>query len=201
VAMNVTAKITRSGSWWAIEVPEVPGVYTQAKRLDQVDDTVREAVALMLEIKPSDIVLTGSFIDEPYEAELADARRRRDEAARAAQVAATATEAVVRRLHRAGYPTRDIGILLGLSHQRVAQILGKSPKAGRTKAAAEIRPARPTPSPKGGAARKPPKRDELPAIAAYAKLAAKASSGSSDARSKPSGKVVKDALRVQARSK
>ncbi len=38
--MKVTAKVTHTGDWWAIAVPEVPGLFTQAKRLDQVEEMV-----------------------------------------------------------------------------------------------------------------------------------------------------------------
>ena len=45
-----TARAERSGSWWAISVPEVTGVYTQARRLDQVPDRARDAIAGVLEV-------------------------------------------------------------------------------------------------------------------------------------------------------
>jgi predicted RNase H-like HicB family nuclease len=53
--MKVTATAHRSGDWWAIEVPEVRGVHTQVKRLDQAAAMAADAVALMLEIDPADI--------------------------------------------------------------------------------------------------------------------------------------------------
>ena len=45
--MNVTAIAQRSGDWWAIEVPEIPGLFTQTRRLDQTDDMVRDAAKLL----------------------------------------------------------------------------------------------------------------------------------------------------------
>ncbi len=42
--MEVTAEVSRSGAWWAVEVPEVPGAFTQAERLDQVEAAVVDAV-------------------------------------------------------------------------------------------------------------------------------------------------------------
>jgi hypothetical protein len=45
--MQVTAKATRSGSWWAVEVPEVDGAFTQARRLDQIPTMVADAVHLL----------------------------------------------------------------------------------------------------------------------------------------------------------
>lgn len=67
--MKVTAIVTRSGDWWAVEVPDVAGgIHTQAKRLDQVPAMVQDAVALMLGV-PMDsvevsIVQTDSQIPE-----------------------------------------------------------------------------------------------------------------------------------------
>lgn len=46
--MKLTAKAQRSNGWWAVEVPEVPGVFTQARRLDEIPAMVADAVALML---------------------------------------------------------------------------------------------------------------------------------------------------------
>lgn len=44
-----TAVCERSGSWWAVSVPELRGVHTQARRLDQAETMAREAIALLLE--------------------------------------------------------------------------------------------------------------------------------------------------------
>ncbi|MFI9258943.1 type II toxin-antitoxin system HicB family antitoxin [Streptomyces sioyaensis] len=43
---RVTAR--RAGEWWALEVPDLPGVFSQAKSLDEGDEAAREAVAVML---------------------------------------------------------------------------------------------------------------------------------------------------------
>jgi predicted RNase H-like HicB family nuclease len=53
--MKVTAKTTRTNGWWAVEVPEVPGVFTQAKRLDQVPAMVRDAVSSMSDVPTDDV--------------------------------------------------------------------------------------------------------------------------------------------------
>lgn len=50
--MKYTAKCVRSGDWWAITVPEIKGVFSQARRLDQVEAMTREAIALMLDVDP-----------------------------------------------------------------------------------------------------------------------------------------------------
>jgi len=50
-----SATCRRAGSWWAISVPELKGVHTQARRLDQVAGVTQEAIALMLDVDPATI--------------------------------------------------------------------------------------------------------------------------------------------------
>jgi hypothetical protein len=46
--VTYTAVVRRAGRWWEITVPELPsGRVTQARRLADVDDTVRDLVSLM----------------------------------------------------------------------------------------------------------------------------------------------------------
>ncbi len=50
VAHSYRVEAVRSGDWWSITVPELSGVFSQAKRLDQVEASAREAIAMMLDI-------------------------------------------------------------------------------------------------------------------------------------------------------
>ncbi|WP_260636837.1 type II toxin-antitoxin system HicB family antitoxin [Streptomyces angustmyceticus] len=52
-AYRVTAR--RAGEWWALEVPALPGVFSQAKRLDKADEAAREAIAVMLDVEIEDV--------------------------------------------------------------------------------------------------------------------------------------------------
>ena len=47
-----TAVARRAGDWWAISVPELKGVHTQARRLSRVEAMARDAIALMLDVPP-----------------------------------------------------------------------------------------------------------------------------------------------------
>ncbi|HEX6499003.1 MAG TPA: type II toxin-antitoxin system HicB family antitoxin [Micromonosporaceae bacterium] len=49
---SYTAVCRRSGNWWAITVPQIKGVHTQTRRLDQAEHMAREAIALMLNVAP-----------------------------------------------------------------------------------------------------------------------------------------------------
>ncbi|MFJ6132187.1 hypothetical protein [Janibacter terrae] len=63
--MKVTAEVVRSGHWWAIEVPQVPGVFTQAKRLDQVAGVVADAVATMTGVDADEVEVSLSAALRP----------------------------------------------------------------------------------------------------------------------------------------
>jgi predicted RNase H-like HicB family nuclease len=56
--MKVTALVSRSEGWWAVEVPEAPGVFTQARELSEVPAMVRDAVALMTGVDEEDVEVT-----------------------------------------------------------------------------------------------------------------------------------------------
>lgn len=121
-----TAVCRRSGSWWAISIRELKGVHTQARRLDQVGDMARDAIALMLEVDRGGVEVT---VEPEVPAPVADALAARRAAREAEHAAEQATAAAVKQLLDEGYTIRDAGRLLGLSPQRISQI---APKASRT---------------------------------------------------------------------
>lgn len=45
--IDVTAFAERSDDWWAIEVPEFPDLFTQARRLNQIDGMARNATRML----------------------------------------------------------------------------------------------------------------------------------------------------------
>lgn len=121
--MKVTAKANRSGGWWAIEVPEVPGVFTQARRLDQVAEMVADAVATMLDVPANSVEVDVQPELDGQHRRMANAARASSEAAALAQLEASkASRLAVTHLRADGLTTRDVATILGLSHQRVAQL-------------------------------------------------------------------------------
>ena len=117
----------RSGDWWAITVPALRGVFSQAKRLSRVEATAREAIAMMLDIDEAEVGPIEVEVQPPEEiADLLDELRRSTSiAGEAAAAAATARRKAARVLSEAGLPMRDIGEMLGVSHQRISQILAQ----------------------------------------------------------------------------
>lgn len=75
---TLTARCARSDGWWAIDVPEVPGLFTQARRLDQVATAVLDAAALLTGHPEADVDVTVvPVLDEDNLTLVHDARERR----------------------------------------------------------------------------------------------------------------------------
>jgi len=67
--VTYTALCERVGDWWEITVPELPaGRVTQARHLSEVDDTVRDLVALMTGAYPASIEVRKERRDHPARA-------------------------------------------------------------------------------------------------------------------------------------
>ena len=118
-------EVVRSGGWWAITVPALDGVFSQAKRLDQVEDRAREAISLMLDVDEDDVGDLDVVVTPPARvADLLGALEASVAAADEATRTAVATRREIAELLRAeGLPLRDVGELIGVSHQRLSQLL------------------------------------------------------------------------------
>lgn len=118
--MNVTAVAERSGNWWAVEVPEIPGLFTQAHRLDQVDGMVRDAARMLgREVGMVTVDPKLSEEDERMIDELLAARREATEArAKASRLTAGAVDA----LRGQGMTVRDVADIIGITPQRVSAL-------------------------------------------------------------------------------
>lgn len=117
----------RSGDWWAISVPDLRGVFSQTKRLNRVEATAREAIAMMLDIEESEVGNIDVQVQPPQEVAglLDELHHSVSVAEEASATAARARREAAKLLRDAGFPMRDIGQLLGVSHQRVSQILAQ----------------------------------------------------------------------------
>ncbi len=142
---SYTARCERSGDWWAISVPELRGVHTQARRLEKVESMVRDAIALLLDV-PSDSfdVKLEPVLSRDLQKKVGRARKARDDAEALQHEAAIASADVASDLVRNAHLTvRDAGRVLGLSHQRIAQLLKPpSGEAGNRQRAQSSRRAR-----------------------------------------------------------
>ncbi|HLZ21151.1 MAG TPA: type II toxin-antitoxin system HicB family antitoxin [Ktedonobacterales bacterium] len=120
-----TARCERTGDWWAINVPELRGVHTQARRLEKAESMVRDAIALFLDV-PADSfdVRIEPRLPRDLEKRVGRVRKVREQAdALQREAAAASAEVAGDLVTKAHMTVRDAGRVLGLSHQRIAQLI------------------------------------------------------------------------------
>ena len=119
-----TARTTRSGNWWAIQISELDGVFSQARRLEQVEDMARDAIAATLDVAPDSFAVTVvPELPAKVQAILDELRASRAAAEVASEAASMKAREAARMLHEEGMPLRDVGRVLGVSHQRAHQLV------------------------------------------------------------------------------
>jgi len=126
--------ISEEDGVWLVRIPEL-GLLTQAQHLRDTDRMARSIISLHLECDPAAVnVHRSNIISLP--SGVADAVKRALAArGRFAEVQATANEATIdaaQQLIEEGVTFRDAGYLLGLSHQRIAQLLSHKDNAALT---------------------------------------------------------------------
>ena len=118
--INVTGVCTRSGGWWAVEVPEIPGLFTQARRLDQVEAMVRGAAG-MLDVRVGAVTVEPR-LDETTQRMVDDLFAKRDAARKAQDEASKLARSTVAALRGEGLTVRDVATVTGVSPQRVSAL-------------------------------------------------------------------------------
>ena len=128
-----TARATRDEGWWTVTVDEVPGLFTQTRRLDQIPGMVRDALTLFQDITEDAKGAEVTVVPEGPAAEAAHEAAELRERAREAQSQATASmQAAARELSAGGLTFRDIGSLLGVSYQQAQKLAVAAQGAGET---------------------------------------------------------------------
>lgn len=121
---RLTINCERGDGWWVAQCVEEPGLITQARRLDQIPDMVKDAATLFDEFEPEDLdialVVEGELGEGAHRVRLV-----REEADKAQERASQVSREYARELSSQGVSFRDIGQLLGVSYQ-YAQKLARS---------------------------------------------------------------------------
>ncbi|HEY1827634.1 MAG TPA: hypothetical protein VGF87_06405 [Acidimicrobiales bacterium] len=119
-----TVVATRDGKWWSLEVAEVPGVFSQARRLDQAEEMARDALALFLDVAPDsfEVKVDPQFDERTQELLRSLGEARAAVEARQREVATAMREVADRLMRQQGLTVRDVGVVMGVSFQRVAQV-------------------------------------------------------------------------------
>ncbi len=110
---------------WLVELLEEPRVHTYGRTLAKARENIRDATALWFETEPDSLTLVDDVRLPPKaRTSAARAHQARLRATAAQEAAATATKAAAVALVRDGQlSVRDAAEILGLSHQRVQQLM------------------------------------------------------------------------------
>lgn len=115
------AEVARDREFWLIRIPEI-GRSTQALRYRDVRPMAAELIEIMGETEEYDLTVTVA-LPSAVEDHLARADVLRAEAAQKNSEAAMESRAAVRELISQGLSQREAGEILGLSFQRVNQLV------------------------------------------------------------------------------
>lgn len=114
--------VQRSGRYWAVTVEGIG--HTQARRLDELEEMTTELITLLTDDPDPAAAISYRYeLPDSVEKHLSEAARLRHDAAGAQAAAAAELRAAASELHDQGLPLRDVGRLLGVSHQRAHQLV------------------------------------------------------------------------------
>lgn len=98
----------RSGRWWALETPAIQRARSQARRLDQAEPIIRDALAMVLDVDPNSFDVNIRPILNPDLDQMVTAAARARETAATARADATHTlRELVMAAARERYTARD----------------------------------------------------------------------------------------------
>lgn len=120
-----TARLEREKDGrWSVELEEEPRVHTWGKTVDQALARMLEAAALWFQTDEASIVLTPkAVLTKTAMRTVEQARQARDQARDADRLALDKMQRAAAELASKGISMRDAAAILGISHQRVHQLL------------------------------------------------------------------------------
>ncbi len=111
-----------SGAWLA-RIPSIRGCHTYGRTLEQARTRLREALGLWIDRPEHAVIEEAIRLPADLRTAIRRSRRTRERAEREHENAQEQTRAAAEALVDEGVSLRDAGELLGLSHQRVQQLV------------------------------------------------------------------------------
>jgi hypothetical protein len=132
MTMTYQVAVERSGNWWAIDItdglPDTMLGVSQAKRLTDVPRVTRELLNDLLEADASDAEIHITIhVTDDIAAGLEMFRMSEVIEAAAREAAALGRSRAAVILADSGLTMRESGQILGVSHQRVKQLIDRAP--------------------------------------------------------------------------
>lgn len=119
-----TVEARRSDGWWALSVPDLPGVHSQVRRLEHAEETIRDAIALAFDLSPSTINIYGPvlIVNPELDELLKTTRASREQLADLRVKVDMLSRRLAHEMADEGIPVRDIAKVLDVSFQHAAKL-------------------------------------------------------------------------------
>jgi predicted RNase H-like HicB family nuclease len=133
IVATYTARLEKEDDGrWSVELDEEPRVHTWGKTIDQALTRMREAAAMWFEADETSIELVARpVLPKITTRTVEQARKAREQARNADRLAIEQTRKAAAALTSRGISMRDAAAILGISHQRVHQLLAPETTPGR----------------------------------------------------------------------
>lgn len=120
--MEITAECERKAGGWRVRVPELDNLLISTKRLDVATEQIKDLVHEYQGVDRCDVIVRVETSIPGIMCDLEAAQEKMRESNRLQEQASKEIRDVVARLRNEGLSMRDIGVLLKISPQRVAQL-------------------------------------------------------------------------------
>jgi DNA-directed RNA polymerase specialized sigma24 family protein len=120
--MEITAECERKAGAWRVRVPQLDNLLISTKRLDSATEQIKDLVHEYQGVDRCEVIVKVETSMPGIMCDLELAQEKMREANRLQEEASKEIRDVVSRLRSEGLSMRDIGVLLGISPQRVAQL-------------------------------------------------------------------------------
>lgn len=136
--MTYDVEVTREGRWWMVSVPSIDAL-TQARHVAEVPLMARELVAVHegVRLEDVDVDVTYRDINGVAGSRVGELVIDREVAETVTRTVAERTSRLARDLVQAEVPLREVAELIGVSHQRVHQLVSGAAVAPAEELAAQ----------------------------------------------------------------
>lgn len=117
--------VVKDEGWWIMHA-RIPRtiIYSQAKCINDIEPMIRDAIAGVLDVGPESFAIELTFdLDSDVLDQVTRAREASAAAAEVQERASRESRAAVQALRNEGLTLKEAGYFLGVSPQRVAQLL------------------------------------------------------------------------------
>ena len=120
--MEIKAECERKAGQWWVKVPALDDLMISSKRLDLAAEQIKDLISEREGVERCDVILKVETTIPGIMCDLDAAQEKMRTALRMQEEASKEIRDVVSRLRSEGLSMRDIGVLLRISPQRVAQL-------------------------------------------------------------------------------